>query len=68
LVSFVILAASIFVNTSFSFIPSIKLSIRSSTWFIYDDRSPPCLASARAILFCCRVRVLICPANTRTSF
>jgi hypothetical protein len=31
----------IFVNTSFSFIPSIKLSIRSSTWFIYDDRSPP---------------------------
>ena len=30
--------------------------------------SPPCPASARAILFCCRVRVLICPANTRTSF
>jgi len=48
--SFVIWACKTLVIILFSLIPFIILSSLSSTWLIYDDKSPPCLAFA--ISFC----------------
>ena len=43
-----------------------KKNYLSLTWLIYDDKSPPCLASA--ISFCCFVSAFMYSAKVRTLF